>query len=123
MMTLSDKQPYVKLCSLRRLMDCRDKFMTGRACGSTRLPGNDRIEKCRPPCAGGPYRAFFCSNEGDEPAHIHVRSGEKEAKFWPHDLTVAINAGFPAREIGDIIRHLKQNRDQLVSAWDEYFGA
>ena len=70
----------------------------------------------------GPYRGFFYSNEGGEPAHIHVRSGNKEAKLWLHDMTVAINAGFPAHEIGDIIRHLKQNRDELVSAWNEHFG-
>jgi Domain of unknown function (DUF4160) len=71
----------------------------------------------------GPYRAFFYSNEGDEPAHVHVRAGEKEAKVWLHDLTVAVNAGFPAHEIGDIIRHLRQNRDLLTSAWNEHFGA
>jgi hypothetical protein len=46
----------------------------------------------------GPYRAFFYSNEGGEPAHVHVRAGDREAKFWLHDLTVAINAGFPAHE-------------------------
>jgi hypothetical protein len=70
----------------------------------------------------GPYRAFFYSNEGNEPAHIHVRSGSKEAKFWLHDLSVAVNAGFPPHEIGDIIRHLKQNRDALMGAWNEHFG-
>ncbi len=70
----------------------------------------------------GPYRAFFYSNEGDEPAHIHVRSGNNEAKFWLDDLAVAVNAGFPAREINDIIRHLKQNRDLQLSAWHEHFG-
>ena len=71
----------------------------------------------------GPYRAFFYSNEGDEQAHIHVRAGGKEAKFWLHDLNVAVNAGFPAHEISDIVRHLKRNRDQLMSAWNEHFGA
>jgi Domain of unknown function (DUF4160) len=69
----------------------------------------------------GPYRAFFYSNEEGEPAHIHVRSGGNEAKFWLHDLTVAVNAGFPAHEIGDIIRHLKQNRDELLDAWQAHF--
>jgi hypothetical protein len=49
----------------------------------------------------GPYRAFFYSNEGDEPVHLHVRSGNKEAKFWLHDVSLAVNAGFPAHEIGD----------------------
>jgi len=71
----------------------------------------------------GPYRVFFYSNEGDEPAHVHVRAEGKEAKFWLHDITVAINAGFPAHEIGDIIRHLRQNRHLLLSAWNEHFGA
>lgn len=71
----------------------------------------------------GSYRAFFYSNEGDEPAHIHVKAGGNEAKFWLHDLTVAVNSGFPAHEIGDIIRHLRQNRDLLTSAWNEHFGA
>ena len=45
----------------------------------------------------GPYRAFFYSNERGEPPHIHVRAGDFEAKFWLHDLSVAVNAGFPAR--------------------------
>jgi len=27
------------------------------------------------------------------PAHIHVRAGDREAKFWLHDLSVALNAG------------------------------
>lgn len=71
----------------------------------------------------GPYRAFFYSNEGNEPAHIHVRSGDKEAKFWLHDLTVVTNAGYPQHEVGDIIRHLKVNRDLLLKAWNEHFGA
>jgi hypothetical protein len=42
----------------------------------------------------GPYRAFFYSNERDELAHIHVRSGDKEAKFWLHDLGVQSMPGF-----------------------------
>ena len=70
----------------------------------------------------GPYRAFFYSNEAREPAHVHVRAGEKEAKIWRHDLSAAVNAGYPAHELGDIIRHLKTHRDQLVSAWNEHFG-
>ena len=63
----------------------------------------------------GSYRAFFYSIERDEPAHVHVRSGSKEAKFWLHDLSMAINAGFPAHELGDIIRYLKVNRESLLA--------
>ena len=70
----------------------------------------------------GPYRAFFYSNEGGEPPHIHVRAGDFEAKFWLHDLSIAANAGFPAHEIGAIIRHLRSHRDLLESKWHEHFG-
>jgi hypothetical protein len=37
------------------------------------------------------YRAFFYSNERDEPGHVQVREGNKEVKIWLHDLTVALN--------------------------------
>ena len=70
----------------------------------------------------GPYRAFFYSNEGSEPAHVHVRSGDMEGKFWLHDLSVAVNAGFPPHEIGDIIRDLRSHRDELLDAWNDHFG-
>jgi len=50
----------------------------------------------------GPYRAFFYSNEGREPAHVHVRAWNNEVKVWLHDLSVAVNAGFPAHELTGI---------------------
>lgn len=53
---------------------------------------------------------------------MHVRAGNQEAKFWLHDVTVVVNAGFPAHELGDIIRHLRLHREQLVAAWNEHFG-
>jgi hypothetical protein len=53
---------------------------------------------------------------------VHVRAGSKEAKFWLHDLATAVNMGFSAHELGDIIRHLRLNRERLLAAWDDYFG-
>ena len=70
----------------------------------------------------GSYRAFFYSNERDEPAHVHVRAGDREVKIWIHDLTVAANMGFAAHQVGDIIRHLRTNRGQLMAAWNAHFG-
>jgi hypothetical protein len=70
----------------------------------------------------GSYRAFFYSNEGDEPAHVHVRTGNKEIKIWMHDLTVAANMGFAAHEVGDIIRHLRANREKVMATWNAHFG-
>jgi hypothetical protein len=68
------------------------------------------------------YRAFFYSNEGDEPAHVHVRAQDREAKVWLHDLAVAINLGFAAHELNGIIRHLRLHRGGLMDAWNEHFG-
>ncbi|WP_022721546.1 DUF4160 domain-containing protein [Rhodopseudomonas sp. B29] len=70
----------------------------------------------------GPYRGFFYSNESEEPPHLHVRSGDCEAKFWLHDLSLAANAGFSAHEIGAIIRYLGSHRDELEGKWHEHFG-
>jgi hypothetical protein len=70
----------------------------------------------------GSYRAFFYSNERNEPAHVHVRAGDKEAKFWIHDLMVAINAGFRAHELNAILRFLRSHREELLVAWNEHFG-
>lgn len=70
----------------------------------------------------GPYRAFFYSNERGEPAHVHVRAGSKEAKFWLHDLTLAVNVKFRAHELSGIIRHLRSHREELLAAWNDHFG-
>ncbi|MFZ1097684.1 MAG: DUF4160 domain-containing protein [Xanthobacteraceae bacterium] len=68
------------------------------------------------------YRAFFYSNERDEPAHVHVRKGNKEVKIWLRDLTVALNIRFATHEIGDIIRYLREHRGELLRAWNAHFG-
>lgn len=70
----------------------------------------------------GRFRAFFYSNEEGEPAHVHVRAGKQEAKFWLHDLSIAANAGFSAHELGDSLRELKLHRDTLQVARHEHFG-
>jgi len=47
----------------------------------------------------GGYRFFFFSNEGDprEPPHVHVRRGEREAKFWVRpEVVVDESFGFNA---------------------------
>jgi hypothetical protein len=68
------------------------------------------------------YRAFFYSNERNEPPHIHVRAGEKEAKFWLRDLSVTTNYGFADHELRSISSFLEEHRGALTRAWDEHFG-
>lgn len=68
----------------------------------------------------GPYRVFFFSDEGSEPAHVHVERDEQRAKLWLHDVSVASNAGFSARDLGVIIRLVRANREALLESWNAH---
>ncbi len=67
------------------------------------------------------HRAFFYSNEGNEPPHIHVVSNGREAKFWLYSLDVAVNFGFSEQEIARIKVVLDIHKLQLSKVWKEYF--
>ena len=54
------------------------------------------------------FRFFFFSNEGEEPANIHVKAGSDEAKYWLRPLELAANHGFNARELGTIQQLIRQ---------------
>lgn len=68
------------------------------------------------------YRAFFYSNEGGEPPHLHVRSGNREVKIWLEDMSIAVNYRFPEHELRDIIKHLEGHREDLLAVWHDHFG-
>jgi hypothetical protein len=80
------------------------------------------LTECRPCCAGG-LIARSSIRTSAASRRIFTSGPEIfEAKFWLHDLSVAVNAGFPAHEIGAIIRHLISQRDVLEGKWHEHFG-
>lgn len=71
------------------------------------------------------YRFFFYSNEGDplEPAHIHVRGTDGEAKFWlTPEVLLARNDGFNARDLKELVGVVEENRKLLMEAWNDYFA-
>lgn len=70
----------------------------------------------------GRYRFFFYSNEGQEPLHIHVQAAEDEAKFWLDPVSLAANHGFRSRDLTEIEQLIEDHRDQLIEAWNDYFG-
>jgi hypothetical protein len=70
----------------------------------------------------GRFRFFFFSNEGQEPAHIHAKAGDDEAKFWLVPVQLAVNYGFNARELSRIQRLVGKHRNEFLEAWDEYFS-
>ena len=71
------------------------------------------------------YVFFFYSNEGNplEPAHIHVRNAESEAKFWLEpDISLARNDGFNSKELKEIFVIVETYRMQFTEAWYDYFS-
>jgi hypothetical protein len=59
----------------------------------------------------GGFRFFFYANEGTprEPPHIHVRQGNREAKLCPREL----------RELRQLV---EAHREQIETAWNEFFS-
>jgi hypothetical protein len=68
------------------------------------------------------FRFFFYSNENREPKHIHVRSGDAEAKFWLDNVELVWNRGFNERQIHEIETHLYEHLSELIDSWVEFFG-
>jgi len=71
----------------------------------------------------GPYRFFFFSNERDEPPHIHVRSGDGEAKFWLVPLELSWSKGYNERQLTRIEQHIRDKLAYFIQTWDKYFGS
>ncbi len=67
------------------------------------------------------YRFFFFSNDASEPAHIHVDSDDKYAKFWLEPVQLARSAGYNAKELSEIRKMVSENADVMRRRWNEYF--
>ncbi len=70
----------------------------------------------------GPYRFYFVSHDLREPSHVHVDRDTFSAKFWLNPVSLAYNLGFPPRELRTLEAITTEHRDQLLEAWNEYFG-
>ena len=71
------------------------------------------------------YKFFFFSNEGvpPEPIHIHVRKGERVAKFWIEPIvSVAYNFEMTSKELKELQAVVENNVAIIRSKWNEYFG-
>ena len=75
-----------------------------------------------PGCRRCPYRFYFYSHEPNEPPHIHVDRDNLSAKFWLNPVQLAGNFGFRAHELGEIQSLVVDSRQQLLEAWNEFFG-
>lgn len=68
------------------------------------------------------FRLFFYSNEGSEPHHVHVEKNGNMAKLWLSPVAIEYSHGFNQREITKLTRVVEENRELLITKWNEYFG-
>lgn len=67
------------------------------------------------------YRMFPYSNEGAEPAHVHIERAEHSAKFWLDAIELAGKSSFPTHELARIFDLVAVHRVAIKEAWNEYF--
>jgi hypothetical protein len=70
----------------------------------------------------GPYRFFFYAGDRDEPTHVHVERDDKIAKYWLNPVRLANSGGFTRLELSRIRGIIEQNHEQILEAWNGYFG-
>ena len=67
------------------------------------------------------YRFFFFSRE-EERMHIHIVSGDGEAKFWLEpDIELAKNFHYSRKQIKEIELLIEEHKDELINAWRQHF--
>lgn len=68
------------------------------------------------------FRFFFFSRE-ETRMHVHVLSGDGEAKFWIEpEIELSKNYGHSGIQLKQIESIVEAHRDELVNAWKEHFG-
>ncbi len=71
----------------------------------------------------GLYRFFFYSNERGEPPHIHVQRERFLAKFWLSPVALAGSKRFASHELRTIQKHVDENREIFLEAWNEHISS
>lgn len=68
------------------------------------------------------YRFFFFSREEDR-MHVHIISGDGEAKFWlESDIELASNYHYSRKQLKEIKKLIEEHRDELICAWKQHFS-
>jgi hypothetical protein len=70
----------------------------------------------------GGFRFHFYSDEGVEPAHIHIRSADGECKFWLLPVSLARNRGIRAHDLRQIEQLVYEHQQTLLEAFHKYHG-
>ncbi|EEZ80501.1 MAG: DUF4160 domain-containing protein [Candidatus Thioglobus sp.] len=69
------------------------------------------------------YRFFFFSRE-EERMHVHITSGDGEAKFWLEpEIKMAKNYHYSKKQLKEIESLIKVHYDELISIWKQHFSS
>ena len=66
------------------------------------------------------YRFHFYSDEQNEPAHIHIETGDGECKYWIDPIKLARNKGIPSHKLRDIEKIIFENQVFIKEKYFEY---
>ncbi len=67
------------------------------------------------------WRFHFYSDEGSEPAHIHVASGDGECKFWLSPVRLARAMRIKAHELREIEAIVNEREAFFLEKWHDFF--
>jgi hypothetical protein len=71
------------------------------------------------------WRIFFCSNENNEPIHVHAEKAEMEIKFRidvdNFEITEAFSFNFNPQSKREIKKIIYEHFEYIVSEWNKYF--
>lgn len=68
------------------------------------------------------FKFFFYSDEGNEPAHVHIKKGEARGKWWLEpELEEAYAYGFTLQERRQVRNIINEHSESLKQQWHEYF--
>ena len=67
------------------------------------------------------YRFFFFSRE-EVRAHVHVLCAEGEVKIWLEpEVDIARNHGLSPGQLNELLRVVKERRDEILERWRSHF--
>lgn len=70
------------------------------------------------------WRFYFYANERDEPAHVHCKKGDAEAKFWldleTFEVVEAHAYNMCPADRRTVRRIILEHFDYLVGQWNEF---
>ncbi len=68
------------------------------------------------------YRFFFFSRE-EKRMHVHIVSGDGEAKFWLEpEIELAKNYNYTRKQLKEIELLVEAHYNELIESWENHFS-